>query len=82
VKNAPPSVECYSGHAYAERPVAFDWGGRRYQVERVLKQWRSPRGPGFRVLTAGGALFELTYDEIQDQWSLQEDLGRLALTEK
>ena len=75
-------VECYSGHAYAERPVAFVWGGRRYQVERILKQWRSPRGPGFRVLASGGVPFELTYDEIKDQWSLKEDPRRFISTEK
>ncbi len=63
-------VECYSGHTYAERPTAFVWQGRRYQVERVLQQWRSPDGPGFRLLTTDGGQFELTYDENQDEWSL------------
>lgn len=65
-------VECYSGHTFAERPTAFVWRGHRYQVERVVKQWRSPRGPGFRLCTSGGGQFELIYDEVQDEWSLKE----------
>ena len=63
-------VECYSGYTFAERPTAFVWRGRRYQVERILKRWRSPQGAGFRVVTAGGAQFELIYSATQDEWSL------------
>ena len=64
-------VECYSGYAFAERPTAFVWRGRRYQVERVLKRWRAPDGPGFQVVTADGGQFELIYHETQDEWSLK-----------
>ncbi len=63
-------VECYSGHKFAERPMAVVWEGRRYQIERISKQWRSQEGPGFRVVTADGARFDLTYNEIRDKWSL------------
>lgn len=66
-------VECYSGHTYAQRPTAFVWRGRRYQVAQILKQWRSPRGPGFSLRVDNDTLFELTYNEITDQWSLQKD---------
>jgi hypothetical protein len=62
-------VECYSGYTLAERPTAFVWHGRRFQIERILKQWRSPEGPGFRVVTTDGARFELVYDETRDEWS-------------
>jgi hypothetical protein len=68
--NLSLEVECYSGHTFAERPTAFVWHGRRYQVERILKQWRSPDGPGFRLVTAGGEQFELIYHETKDEWSL------------
>jgi hypothetical protein len=64
-------VECYSGYAYAERPVAFVWQGRRYKVERVLKQWRAPEGPGFRVITHEGAQFELLYNESTQEWTCE-----------
>lgn len=65
------AVECYSGYAYAERPVAFVWRGQRYQVEQILKRWRSPEGPGFLVLTSGDIRFELIYSEADDEWALR-----------
>ena len=70
------SVTCYSGHTYAERPVAFVWDGRHYSVERILKQWRTPDGPCFRVRTAGGVEFDLAYHETQDAWSLTTSASR------
>jgi hypothetical protein len=45
----PIQVECYSGYTYAQEPRAFTWRGQRYEVERVIKRWRTPQGPGFRV---------------------------------
>ena len=72
------TVECYSGYTFAERPIAFVWDGRRHRVERVLKRWRSPDGPGFRVLTANGVQFELTYGQARDEWSLYIPPGREA----
>jgi hypothetical protein len=64
------AVECYSGYTFAERPIAFTWGSQRYQIERISKRWRSPDGPGFRVITADGAQFDLTFSEARDEWSL------------
>jgi hypothetical protein len=29
------------------------WHARRYEVERVIKRWRTPAGPGFRVQVLG-----------------------------
>jgi hypothetical protein len=46
-------VECYSGYTYAQEPRAFEWHGRRYEVERIVKRWRTPSGPAFRVEVAG-----------------------------
>jgi hypothetical protein len=79
---AAVAVECYSGYTFAERPTAFVWEGRRYLIEEVLKQWRSPEGPGFRVLTAEGTQFELTYDATQDQWSLRSPAPRAGAGEE
>jgi len=76
--NAPitVTVECYSGYTFAERPIAFVWNERRYRVERILKRWRSPHGPGFRVLTADNAQFELIYSTARDEWSLHLPPGK------
>ncbi len=71
-------VECYSGHTYAQEPRAFEWEGLRYNVERVVKRWRTPAGPCFRVEVAGisniksqiSNLVDLTYLESTDQWTM------------
>ncbi len=71
-------VECYSGHTYAQEPRAFEWEGLRYQVERVIKRWRTPAGPCFRVEVAGvsdlktpiSTFIDLTYLESTDQWTM------------
>jgi hypothetical protein len=53
------SVTCYSGDQYAQRPVAFDWLGNRYQVDQVLARWREQDGTRFRVRTTEGQVFDL-----------------------
>lgn len=71
-------VECYSGYTYAQDPRAFNWRGQRYEVKRVVKRWHTPQGPGFRVEVAGISslespipkLVDLTYLELEDQWTL------------
>ncbi len=46
-------VECYSGYTYAQEPKVVEWQGQRYEVKRIVKRWRTPQGPGFRVEVAG-----------------------------
>ena len=75
---APVRVECYSGHTYAQEPRAFEWEGRRYEVERVIKRWRTPAGPCFRVEVSGisdpnspiSNPVDLTYLESTDRWTM------------
>lgn len=80
------AVEAYSGTRYGERPVAFTWQGRRYEVLSVERRWRTPAGLGFVVTTAsrtGGAepgfgtedrpveRWQLTYNEVRDHWHVR-----------
>jgi hypothetical protein len=65
-------VECYAGYRYPERPRAFLWEGERMAVEEIEQQWRTPAGPAFRVRTADGHRFTLTYDEAAGDWDVQE----------
>jgi len=64
------TVECYSGHTYAQEPRAFVWQGRRHVVQKVERAWRAPKGPRFRVVTDNGDSYELAYNEQADTWSL------------
>ncbi len=65
------TVECRSDSEYADRPLALVWQGRRLEIAEILAQWRGPGEKGFRVKTADGLAFELTYREIPDEWHIQ-----------
>lgn len=65
-------VNCYSGQTYAERPVSFTWEGKEYEVAEIEKEWRGVGTKNFRVRTKDNKLFQLCYNESQDQWSLTE----------
>ena len=64
------SVECYSGHTYAQEPRAVMWHGQRHQVTQVDERWRTPDGPAFLVQTEPGITFTLHYLEHQDRWTI------------
>lgn len=64
------NVICYSGHKYAERPVAFCWDGQQLEVECILSQACSPDGTSFRVRTSEDHEFELRYSESQVKWQI------------
>jgi len=65
------TVECRSDSEYAERPLALTWQGCRYEIAEILARWRGPGEKGFRVKTANGYAFELTYREVPDEWIVQ-----------
>jgi len=65
-------VNCYSGQTYAERPRSFLWEGIEYEVEKIEKSWKEPGERLFQVRTKDNKLFQLCYNETEDQWSLIE----------
>jgi hypothetical protein len=65
------NVECLSDLEYADRPLSLIWQGRRYEIAEILARWRGPAEKGFRVKTMDGFAFELTYQEISDDWHVQ-----------
>ena len=65
-------VECHSGFAYAERPVALTWQGGRLVVAAILEQARTPAGRRFRIRTQDGQEFELAYHEATDEWKIHQ----------
>jgi hypothetical protein len=64
-------VECFSGHTYAQRPVAFVWQGERLEVSEVEAEWHTAEGKRFWVLTSAGERFELYYLTAEDEWTIQ-----------
>ena len=67
-----PLVECYSGGAYAERPIALHWDGQRLEIGDIEERWRIPGELCFRVRTRDGRRFELFYNELYDVWKINE----------
>ncbi|MFH1486139.1 MAG: DUF6504 family protein [Chloroflexota bacterium] len=66
------TVNCYSGHDYAERPESFTWQDKAYKVEALETTWREPGQRCFRVRTSDNQRFELCYNETKDQWLLTQ----------
>lgn len=67
----PARVECHSGGAYADRPTALHWEGRRLEIVEIMLRWRTPQGPAFRVRVQDDQIFVLAYDEASDGWQIQ-----------
>ena len=65
------AVECRSDTEYAERPLSLVWQGQRYEIAEIFSRWRGPSEKGFCVKTTNGLAFELTYQEISDDWHVQ-----------
>jgi hypothetical protein len=62
------AVECHSGYAYAERPIALHWQGERLEIKMILAEWQTPDGKHFRVQTTDDQNFELIYRIAEDAW--------------
>ena len=72
-------VECYSGYKANERPVAFTFQERRWEVAETVDRWYEgglepdrPQVDYFKVKTIEGKLFLLRYLSLFDAWSICE----------
>jgi len=66
------AVECHSGYAYAERPVALQWQAERLEIKTILAEWQTPEGKHFRVQTTDDQNFELIYKIAVDTWEIYQ----------
>ena len=78
-------VEAYSGYKANERPVAFIFHGRRWEISEILDRWYeggvNPEQPVvdyFKVKTRDGSVFILRYEADSDIWSIIEARGQIA----
>ncbi len=72
------SVERYSGFKADERPVAFTFQERRWEIAEIIDRWYegglkagSPQANYFKVRTTEGTLFLLRYLSLFDAWSIK-----------
>jgi len=70
-------VECYSGYRANERPVAFTFQNRRWEVVEIIDRWYEgglrPSQPAldyFKVRTTEGRVFLLRYNSLYDAWAI------------
>ncbi len=63
-------VRCLSGHTYADRPTAIIYRGQERQIVEILDRWQIPGARCFRVRVDGDAIFELCYEEMNDEWQI------------
>jgi hypothetical protein len=66
-----PTVRCYSGGRYAERPLAFQYADQLLEVAEIERSWRDPVGIYFIVQASDGRRFRLAYHEQADRWSVE-----------
>ncbi len=71
-------VECYSGYKANERPTAFIYRERRYEIAEILDRWYEGgpdsnriRADYFKVKTVEGDIFLLRYLYLFDAWSVR-----------
>jgi len=72
ISEAIVQVECYSGHSYAEQPMAFYWQGQRLEVASLEATWYGPDGKHFRLRTTADQRFDLCYSEAEDRWFIAQ----------
>jgi hypothetical protein len=70
-KEIAARVECFSGHTYAQRPVAFVWQEKRLEVSEIEAEWHTSEGKRFWVRTSAGQGFELFYFMTEDEWVIE-----------
>jgi hypothetical protein len=63
-------VECYSGFQYADKPRAVQWQGQLLEIIEIQAEWRTPVSRCFRVITRAGLCLDLSYTEMNDEWTI------------
>lgn len=61
-------VECHSGYAYPERPMALILENERLDIIEIQSEWRTLSGKHFRVRLVDDREVEVVYDENEDEW--------------
>ena len=71
-------VECYSGYKANERPLAFFYQGKRWDIAEIIDRWYegglNPSQPAlnyFKVRTTDGKNFLLRYNSLFDAWAVR-----------
>jgi hypothetical protein len=53
------------------RPTAFEWKGKRYNIESLGRQWEEHGTQHFLVMVSSHQVFELVYLQGENHWQLK-----------
>ncbi|MBI3988073.1 MAG: hypothetical protein HY347_00505 [candidate division NC10 bacterium] len=78
----PIQVECYAGFRGEERPLAFEYEGKRFRIIGIVQRWIEERleaGRGrrvwFQVEVHNGDLMTIYYDTVLEMWFWTASMG-------
>jgi len=71
-KTSTIEVECYSGYKADEKPISFILNGKKYMVEKIIDQWRSPEFEYFKVQADDEKAYLLRNDGRNGEWTLEK----------
>ena len=63
-------VECYSGYKADEKPLSFSIDDKKFMIEKIIDQWRTPDSECFKILADDGGEYILKHDVRNDKWDL------------
>jgi|TARA_B110000438_G_scaffold277653_1_gene300486 hypothetical protein len=63
-------VQCCSGYAVNEKPMAFSLHHSTYQVKEIIDRWYGEDSVYFKVTADDDNIYLLKYDKYQDEWDL------------
>lgn len=69
----PVTVECHSGTAYPDHPIAVVLEGLRLPILCIISESRNPQSRMYRVITETERTFQLSYHEALDTWDILEE---------
>lgn len=69
-QRVPLVVECYSGYAADERPVAIRLGERRILVQTIIDRWLGEDHAYFKLAGEDGLVYLIRQDRTTDTWEL------------
>ncbi len=70
MKGIKITVSSYSGYAADERPLAFIFGEKKYNIVEIIDRWYGPDHRYFKVRADDGNEYIMRYDNARDEWEL------------
>jgi len=64
-------VSCHAGYKGEERPLSFEFAGKKIHIRKVLRQWRDEAHDYFKILSSERDKFLLSYSRQNHIWEIR-----------